>query len=89
MALSKSNTFIFAINYPSLSVFSLVSLLLKLKVKNTVMPSTNTVAMLITMSRLITDNIITIPKILTKNILRNNNDDNPNAKSFSETKVVI
>ena len=89
MALSKPNTFIFAINYPSLSVFSVVSLLLKLKLKNTVMPSTNIVAMLITMSTLITDNIITIPKILTKNILRNNNDDNPNAKSFSETKVVI
>ena len=65
------------------------SLLLKLKLKNTVMPSTKIVAMLTTMSRLITDNIITIPKILTKNIIRNNNDDNPNAKSFSATKVVI
>ena len=62
---------------------------MKLKLKNTVMPSTKIVAMLTTMSRLITDNIITIPKILTKNILRNNNDDNPNAKSFSATKVVI
>ena len=53
------------------------------------MPSTKIVAMLTTMSRLITDNIITIPKILTKNIIRNNNDDNPNAKCFSATKVVI